>query len=463
MHRVPRLLVSGIGCGVGKTAAALALAAALRRRGLTVAAFTLGPDGHDTVALEAATGRAVHCLDPWLMGRQTLRRTFQRGADGADVALVEGALGLFDGIAPTSDEGSSAELARWLELPVLLVLDGSNLGGSVAALARGFERFDPRIAIAGLVANHVDGAGHADHLRASLEAGGSARLLGALPTTDTLRYPGRDLGVAPRDGLWLDGPRREALAALAERHLDVDTLLAQARAATPLPPPLDLVRRRAVARVGVALDAAFDRAFEDDLARLEAAGAELVPFSPLADAALPDVDGLLLGDGAIESHSATLAQNLPLRESVRAAIARGVPTLAFGAGFVYLTRGLRTLSGAYHPLVGALPLDLECTPEPTLAGYVEVETTCATLLGPAGLRLRGHAWRHARCVGAERRDPLADVPPVRVVVGNFGASLAAGYGGAATFAMPFRTHWASAPKAPEAFVAACVRAAPLVT
>ena len=254
MQRVPRLLVAGVGCGVGKTAVVLALAAALRARGLTVAAFTLGPDGFDAPLLEAVTGRPAHCLDPWLMGRQTLRRTFERGSAGADIALVEGALGLFDGLVPTSDEGSSAELARWLELPVLLVLDGSNLGGSVAALARGFERFDARVPIGGFVANHVEGLGHAADLRAALEASGSARLLGALPVHPALRHPGRDLGSAPRDAGWLDDDRRGDLVRIGEQALELDAVLALAEGAVPLPPPLELVSRRPVARVGVALD-----------------------------------------------------------------------------------------------------------------------------------------------------------------------------------------------------------------
>jgi cobyrinic acid a,c-diamide synthase len=455
MLRIPRLLVSGIGCGVGKTSVLLALAAGLRARGLTVAAFTLGPDGHDTPFLEAVTGRTVHCLDPWLMGRQTLRRTFQRGAEGADVCLVEGALGLFDGVAPTSDEGSSAELARWLELPVLLVLDGANLGASVAAVARGFERFDPRVPIAGLLLNHVEGAGHAGVLRSALEARGSAPLLGALPACEELRHPSRDLGAQPRDLRWLDDARRAQLAKLAARHFDLDALTDLARAATPLPPPLELTRRRPVVRIGVALDAAFDRTFEDDLQRLEAAGARLVPFSPLEDRELPEVDGLLLGDGALETHSAELSANVPLRHAVRDAFERGMPILALGAGELYLSRGVRSVGGTFHPLVGALDSAFTCTPEPTLAGYVEVETTCDTIIGPAGTRLRGHAWRHARLASVGSSEP-------QVIVSITGQETHA-FGGATHFALPFRTHWASSPRVPEAFVAACTRAAALIT
>jgi cobyrinic acid a,c-diamide synthase len=457
MQRIPRLLVSGIGCGVGKTTVLLTLAAALRQRGLVVAAFTLGPDGHDAPLLESITGRPAHCLDPWLMGRQTLRRTFRRGAEGADIALVEGALGLFDGLSPTSDEGSSAELARWLELPVLLVLDGSNLGGSVAAIARGFERFDPRVPIGGFVTNFVDGPGHVGALRAALEAGGSARLLGALPLNEALRHAGRDLGSAPRDARWLDGPRRSELARAGERGFDLDALLELARGATPLPPPLELVGRARCTRIGVALDAAFDRHFEDDLARLEAAGAELVVFSPLVDTELPEVDGLYFGDGNVEGYTAELSRNAQLRQAVRAAIARGAPTVALGGGLLYLSCGVRSLSGALHPLVGAIDADFVCTAEPALAGYVEVETTCATLLGPEGTRVRGHAWRHARLSTAS--EARASQPsPVRALIGPE----VTGHGGANLIALPLRTHWASSPKVPEALVAACVQAAALL-
>lgn len=407
--------------------------------------------------MERLTGRPAHCLDPWLMGRQTLRRTFQRGVEGADVALVEGALGLFDGVDPTSDDGSSAELARWLELPVLLVLDGSNLGGSIAALARGFQRYDPRVPIAGFIANHVDGPGHTGNLRASLEASGSAPLLGSLPTCTTLRHPGRDLGACPRDAGWLDEVRIEALGQLAERCFDLDAMLAVARAATPLPEPLALTSAPCAVRVGVALDAAFNRYFEDDLARLEAAGAELVPFSPLTDRRLPDLDGLVLGDGPVESHTAELSSNTGLREALRGAIARGVPTLALGGGLVYLARGARSLSGTLHRLVGALDVDFVCTAEPMLAGYVEVETNCETLVGPEGTRLRGHAWRHARLSDASLDASEADAPFVRAITGPEVHA----YGGTNLLALPFRTHWASSPRVPETFVAACVRSTAL--
>jgi len=462
MLRIPRLLLSGIGSGVGKTAVMLGIAAAMRRRGLAVASFTLGPDGHDAPLLEAVTGRTTHCLDPWLMGRQTLRRTFQRGLAKADIALIEGALGLFDGIAPTSDEGSTAELARWLELPVLLVVDGANLGASIAAIARGFERFDPRVSLAGLIANHVGDPVQVRALRTALEACGGAPLLGGLPTSKSLAHPGRDLGPGLKDADWLDAACIERLARITEEHLDLDAILALARAATPLPESLELAQRRPCARIGIAFDAAFDRHFEDDLVRLEAAGAELVAFSPLRDTDLPDVDGLYFGDGNVESHTSTLSGNSRFRTAVRDAIVRGVPTLALGGGMVYLARGVRTLSGTLHPLVGALDLELSCTPEPSLSGYVEVETTCETLVGPSGTHLRGHAWRHVRptrAPAAGLNGALLDgVPLVRSVIGPPVAAL----GGAQLFALPFRTHWASSPKVPEAFVAACARDTPAI-
>ena len=261
MHRIPRLLVAGVGAGVGKTVTLLALAAAFKQRGLVVAGFTLGPDEHDGPVIAAATGRATHVLDPWLMGRQTLRRTFAQGSQGADIALVEGALGLFDGLSPTSDEGSTAELARWLELPTTLVLDGANLGGSVAAVARGFERFDPRVGLVGLMANRVDGADHAQSLGRALEAAGSAPLLGWLAETELVSYAGRGLGPGPRDRAWLDKQRMESLAVLAEACFDVDGLLARARAATPLPVLEGPSRAPRRARIAVAVDEAFDRYF----------------------------------------------------------------------------------------------------------------------------------------------------------------------------------------------------------
>ena len=451
--QIPRLVLGGASSGSGKTTLAVALVAALRDRGLRVAAFKCGPDYLDPGYHARAAGAPSHNLDGWMMGRDAVLSTFGRAARGADVAIVEGVMGLHDGASPVSDAGSTAEIARWLEAPVALVLDASGMARTAAAIAAGLAGFEPRLRVSALVCNRVGSRGHLELLR---EAVATPPVVGGLPARTDLAFTERHLGLVTASSRVLPDEQIAAWARLAEEWLDVDALLAAARAAPPLavPDPAPAPPAAARCRIGVAHDEAFHFYYEDNLARLEALGATLVRFSPLHDAGLPDVDGLYLGGGYPEEHAAALAANVGMRRAVRALAASGRPVYAECGGLMALATAIRTRDGHVHEGVGLLPGTAIVHERLQALGYAEVTTRAPSLAGPAGARLRGHQFRYS-----ELADVPDAVPRVYAVARRRGESILEGYAPAPNVLASYvHAHWASCPAAAEALVAACAAA-----
>ena len=403
---VPTLVLASPASGQGKTTVTCALAAALLERGLDVRVFKAGPDYLDTTWHAAVTGQRSRNLDGWMMGPGGVAASLERGARGADLVLVEGMMGLFDGRSPESLEGSTAELAAWLGAPVLLVVDGSAMARSAAALVEGFAHHAPEVRVAGALFNRVGGPEHTALLRRALQdsrgpAGAPLRCLGGLPQRDSLAMPERHLGLvrAPE----LDAGRRGALAEWAREHVDLDALLDLARTArglqvAPTPLPASILRggERPV-RIAVARDAALHFTYEDNLELLEAAGAEVLPFSPLEDPALPPgTEGVFLGGGYPEEHAAVLSRNKALRLALREHIAAGRPVLAECGGMMLLGRELTDSGRRTWPMWDLLPLSTALQPRLQAIGYREVRSRRETILGPAGSTWRGHEFRYSR-------------------------------------------------------------------
>ncbi|WP_437724984.1 cobyrinate a,c-diamide synthase [Sorangium sp. So ce861] len=415
---IPRLVVAGTASGVGKTTATVAIARALRARGLRVALFKCGPDYLDPTYHGRAVAGTSHNLDGWMMGRDAVLSTFAAEAAGADVALIEGVMGLFDGASPTGEEGSTAEIAKWLEAPVALVVDASGMARSVAALVQGFAGFDPALRVAAVVCNQVGSRGHLDILR---QAQRSPPVLGGLPRDEAQRFPERHLGLRTADEAAIPEERFDHWGAQAEAWIGLDALLEIARGAPALPAASDATAAPAGAsaagaaprraRIGLAFDEAFHFYYADNLRRLEAAGAELVRFSPIHDARLPDVDALYLGGGYPEVHAERLTENAALRAEIRAFAGRGGPIYAECGGLMYLTEAIRTLDGRAHPMVGLVPAEAAMCEKLQALGYVEVETQARTILGGAGLRFRGHQFRYSELRPAAPAAPAPASPP----------------------------------------------------
>jgi cobyrinic acid a,c-diamide synthase len=456
-HLIPRLVIAGTASGVGKTTTTVALTRALRASGLRVAVFKCGPDYLDPTYHARASGSPSQNLDGWMMGKDAVRATFARASQGADIALIEGVMGLYDGASPTGQEGSTAEIAKWLEAPVVLVVDAGGMARSIAALAQGFAAFDPELRIGAVIANRVGSQGHLDILRRALK---SPPILGGFPRDEAHGFPERHLGLFTADAGRVPELLLDHWGATAAAWCAIGPLVELARTAPPSPVPIeDPVRRvdpsaRARCRIGLARDEAFHFYYADNLARLEAHGAELVRFSPLHDASLPEVDGLYIGGGYPEAHAAGLSANAAMRDAVRAFAAKDAPVYAECGGLMYLTEAIVTLDGARHPMVGLVPGEARMCAKLQVLGYVEVEMQAKTILGGAGSRFRGHQFRYSEL--SPPPDGIDRVYSLRRRRG--GETLTEGYRVRSVLASYVHAHWASNPRIAEAFVESCVRA-----
>jgi cobyrinic acid a,c-diamide synthase len=449
-RNVPRLVIAGTSSGAGKTTMSVALVRALRARGLRVAVFKCGPDYLDPTYHELAAGRPSHNLDGYMMGEEAVLATFHAATQDADVAVIEGVMGLFDGRSADSDEGSTAEIARWLAAPVLLVVDAAGMARSVAAVAQGFAHFDPRLHVAGLLCNRVGSAGHLELLASACA---EPAVLGGLVRASTGEFPSRHLGLhAARDAV--DARELDAWAERFRACSDVARVLAVARAAPPLRVPalLHQTARARRCRVGVAWDAAFSFYYPYNLQLLESLGAELVRFSPIADAALPDVDGLYIGGGYPELHAETLSANTAMRAAIRRHAEQGRPLYAECGGLMYLSEAIVTEAGTRHAMVGVVAGEAVMQPSLAALGYVEVETCAPSIVGPAGVRFRGHQFRYSELRTSE-------VGRCYVLRTGRGAESREGYGTSNVLASYVHAHWASCHAAAEELVASCERAA----
>lgn len=386
LHTCPALFVSAPASGQGKTSVVAAMARWHARRGRRVRVFKTGPDFLDPMLLGRAAGHPCGPLDPWMCGEADIRARLHAAAGEADLLLVEGAMGLFDG------DPSSADLAGLLGLPVLAVIDGAAMAQSFGAVALGLQRYRDDVRVTSIVANRIAGEYHAGLLRASLPA--SLRWAGALPDDPALAVPERQLGLVPADELDALDARLDALADAWGAHADEAPPPPAAFPAQVRPPVPSLLRGR---RIAVARDAAFCFLYPDNLRVLREAGAELAFFSPLAGDALPDCDAAWLPGGYPELHLDALAANAGLRQALHAHVTAGKPLLAECGGLLYLLDRLAGLDGRVAPMAGVLRGEAAMQPRTIGIGLQQLAL-------PEGV-LRGHSFHHARADIA--CDPLA--------------------------------------------------------
>jgi cobyrinic acid a,c-diamide synthase len=394
---LPRLVVAGTHSGVGKTSVVLGLLAALRQLGLAVAPYKVGPDFVDPAFHARAADRPSRALDGWLLPPAELRRTLT-GAAGADLALIEGMMGLHDGRLATTDEGSTAAVAKLLETPVLLVIDVSAAARSAAATVLGFRDFDPAVRLVGVVVNNVGSPGHLDLVRTAIGQTTGFPVLGSFPREATLALPERQLGlVLPGEVSGLEEVL-DRLATLVAERFDLAAIRELAASAPPLtiPNPAPQADGGRRVRVAVAQDEAFAFYYPENLEILRELGAEVVTFSPLRDPALPPgTSGVYLGGGYPELHAPALAANRPLLAALRRAGANGLPIYAECGGLMYLTRGLREPDGQRHTWVGLVPAWTTMDRSRPRIAYVAGTLAAASVLGPPGTPVRGHVFHRS--------------------------------------------------------------------
>ena len=396
----PRLVIAGTSSGVGKTTVTLAILAALKARGRLVQPFKAGPDFIDPGHHTAATGRPSRNLDGWLLGEALNRDIFARAAADADISIVEGMMGLFDGSSPVNEIGSTAELAKQLDAPVLLVIDGSAMARSAAAMVSGYAKFDPELRVKAVLFNRVGSDGHYKLLKAAVEQETDVVVVGYLRPDPAVTIADRHLGLvtAMEQGT---GELYDRLAEAAEETIDLDRIEALARSCSELPgsapQPVARVHGRTV-RIGVAQDLAFCFYYPDNLELLEAEGAELVKFSPMHDRVLPDVDMLYLGGGYPELHGEVLSQNVSMRMAIRTFAEQGGTIYAECGGMMYLTQAIRDFAGLSHEMVGLFQAEAVMRKPGLTLGYRMVELSKDCILGESGTMARGHEFHYSSLV-----------------------------------------------------------------
>jgi cobyrinic acid a,c-diamide synthase len=392
------LLVAGTHSGVGKTTIALALMAALRQRGFSVQPFKVGPDFIDPGHHTAVCGRVSRNLDTWMLSEERVCSSFVRAAQDADIAIIEGVMGLFDGRGPEDRRGSTADVARVLKTPVILIVDAAAVGGSIAAVIKGFQEFDPAVTVAGVICNRVAGRRHYEYLEPAIRRHTRVAPLGWLPRRAEWEIPERHLGLVTAEEFTRAEARWLDLGRSLSETVELDRLLAISEAA-----PLDLksAPKRTLPkpryRVAVARDAAFCFYYPENLELLEEAGGEILPFSPLTDCALPrDIDLLYLGGGYPEVHAQILAENESLRRMIRSFHQQGGTIYAECGGLLYAGRELIDHAGRVFPMLDLLPVRTIMQPRLAALGYVTVSSTRRTPLGPRDTKARGHLFHYSR-------------------------------------------------------------------
>jgi cobyrinic acid a,c-diamide synthase len=470
MVTIPRLVIAAPGSGHGKTSVATGLLAALRQRGLKVSPHKVGPDYIDPSYHALAAGRPGRNLDPWLVGEERIPAMFLHGASTpalADIAVIEGVMGLFDGFANhgaashgaygREDFASTAHVARLLGAPVVLVVDASGVSASAAALLHGFATFDPATRIGGVIFNQVGSDYHA-HLLA-------VPVLGAIRRLDTIAVPSRHLGLIPAAERGSDAMAAvDALSAAVADSVDLAAVLRLARTAAPLPatenqdhPTERVVTPRSRPTIAVAGGPAFTFGYAEHPELLAAAGADVAVFDPLRDERLPgNAAGLVIGGGFPEVHAAQLSANASLRAQVAALARAGAPVLAECAGLLYLARSLDE-----HPMCGVLDIDAEMTGALTL-GYRDAVAVTDSPLARGGTRAHGHEFHRTAIRAPAVKSPAAKSPDVKSPDGAAnawrwqarGAVVAEGFVQAGVHASYLHTHWNGLPGAADRMVAA---------
>jgi len=441
--------------GSGKTTVTIGLMECLKRRGLKVAPFKVGPDFIDPGYHRLVTGRASLNLDAWICPPETVREIYSAHTAAADIAVIEGVMGLFDGISGRSDEGSTAQIARLTGSTVFLVIDAKGFARSAAAFVKGFVEFDPEVKIGGIIFNNVASDAHARILREAVETNlPQTRVIGCIPRDSLLHIPSRHLGLLTAEENALSPQFLDHLAEVIRSSVELGMLWAAAGAGNPAHSAPAAAPNKRKVRIAVARDAAFCFVYETNLQLFAAAGAELVEFSPLADSTLPaGVAGIYLPGGYPETHAAALSANSTMKESIRAAVESGMPVYAECGGFIYLTAGISDSAGKPDPqrsFVGIFPVTATMLAQRKALGYREIMLREECILGRKGDTARGHEFHYSE---------MAAIPPeferlyqVSKMQHDLGTE---GYRYKNCLASYIHLHFGSNPGMAAAFVASC--------
>ncbi len=388
----PTCIVSGTSSGSGKTTVALGLMAAFKEKGYSVQPFKCGPDFIDPGLHRLITGKVSRNLDLWMSGEEFSRRTLARHSRGADIAIIEGVMGMFDG-----GISSSGALSEALNIPTILVLDVRSMAESAAAMVKGFESLRPEAAPKGIILNRVASTRHLQLVSDAIREHCQTEILGYLPRTLEFSIPSRHLGLLTGDESPLGPEAIQLLAKTMTEHVDLDRIIQLCGSGPEAPAFAPSEPKKRQCRIGVARDKAFCFYYEDNFDILRDAGCDLTFFSPLSDTALPDnVDALYLGGGYPELYAKELSNNDKMLRAIRQWIENDRPVYAECGGFMYLTEGIVDQAEVLHTMVGAFPVQARMEKTRASLGYREVQTQAPCCFGPTGTILRGHEFHYSR-------------------------------------------------------------------
>jgi len=456
-------MIAGTHSGVGKTTITTAVMAAMSEQGYNVQPYKVGPDYIDPSYHNLATGNRCRNLDAWMLTESMLHTLFTKSAAKADIAVIEGVMGLFDGSSGTGDHGSSAHIAKLLKCPVILIVDVKSMARSAAAIVLGYRDFDPDLNLAGVILNRIGSERHLRMVREAIETYCEVPVIGYIKKNASLELPSRHLGLVPtvEGGALTD--RVRALADEIKDGIDIGNLVQIAQSAQPLEVTRDIRDKLIQAKengcnervkIGIAWDEAFSFYYQDGLEALENQGAQLVKFSPLHDTHLPEgIDGLYIGGGFPEVFLGELAVNQGLIREIRDAGQAGMPVFAECGGLMYLCQAIVDFDGGEYPMVGLVPGKSIMERKLAGMGYVEAESITDNILSGAGNKIKGHEFHYSRL------EPVSGEEfkyAFRLYRNRYRDTIPEGYAGGNILASYLHAHFASDPELAERFVGACI-------
>lgn len=450
--KLPRIVVAAVSSGGGKTTVVTGLLSALSQKGLKVQSYKVGPDYIDPGYHRLASGYPAHNLDSWLMPEDKLREIFIRTSKEADISVVEGVMGLYDG--GRSGVSSTAEIAKLLDAPVVLVIDAKSMGASAAAIALGFREYDQQVKLAGVILNRLGSDTHRLMIEKAMQEIGIP-VLGAIKRDDSLAMPERHLGLLPVEENQRELEAVEAIGRAVVSQTDLVSIIRLADKAGEMELSDDsnaVTEDDKNVTIAVARDDAFSFYYPESLRILEKSGARIILFSPLKDKELPFCDGVILGGGFPEMFAEALRCNYTMLESIKNAAESGMPIYSECGGFMYLTQAMIDFDGIEHPMAGVLPCRVQMNKKLQMVGYVSAEMNTDTVLGPKGTRLHGHEFHFSSEIIQEKdcRDRAFTFTRMRN-----NAVYQAGYAWKNVLGSYLHLHFAGCPEAADYFVEKC--------
>lgn len=449
---IPRIVIAGTQSGVGKTTMTVGLMAALKRRNYQIQPYKVGPDYIDPGFHTLVTGNQSRNLDSFFLGEEGLTRLFLKTSEQADLSIIEGVMGLFDGKGKRG-ESSTARIAKILCSPIILIIDGRKLAQSAAAIAYGYKNLDPELEVKGVIINNIASESHYQMIKYAIEERVGLKVLGYLPRQQELRLPERHLGLVP---ITESGDLRtylDKLVMLIESYLDLEEIIKIANQISGLNliDPPDKLKKKYQVKLGVAYDQAFNFYYRYNLDLFQEMGATIKTFSPLEDVKLPEVDGLYLGGGFPESYLEQLSANDSMKDSLREAIKSGLPTYAECGGLMYLCREIHDFSGNRFSMVGAVPACAMMTEKLQGFGYLKVQSLKDNALFFEGQEARGHEFHYSKLVDFDENFAY------RLFGGKGQEGRTAGYCHQNILASYVHLHFGSNPHVVERFLTQCLK------